>query len=140
MAASHTEGKIYDALIAHLQQFALPAGMEIAYPGTNFPGLNSSGQPKPKPAAGYIRVDFRVNTPINPHISGAALVRMGFFMATVCWPVAEGIVKPTDLASRIRDHFAFNDAGDDRRIIDHEGLRILIGIDPAPRVGDADQE
>lgn len=126
---AHVEAKIVSGLMAHFSGLSLPAGVGVAYPNVNF---TPSGSP-------YVRLSLAKNTPTNPHISGALTIYRGIFMAVVCWPINQGIVAASELAGAIRDHFAFNDALNNRRVISHDGIEISIGLEDAPRVAGDDQ-
>lgn len=128
--ATSVEAKAYEALKAHLESFG--AGLEIAWPGVNYP------QPTAAKPAKYLRVTFAPNTPTNPFIEGDGTIRMGLFLILICWPVGEGIVKPTDLAGALRDWFAFD--GGNRRVLVGDGVAVRIGVEQAPSVGGAEQD
>lgn len=137
--AVHVEAKIVDGLIRHFGSLTLPAGVEVAYPNVAFqpPADTAGGKKVPKP---YIRLSVERNTPIELRIAtGDEPIRRGFLLAVVCWPTGEGEIALSELAGTIRDHFAFNDARTDRRVISHEGIDILIGIDSPPSVNGPEQ-
>ena len=119
--AGNIEAKIINGLMEHFRGVPL-GGAEVAYPNVDF---SPSGAP-------YVRLSVVKNSVSSPHISDAGAVRMGLLMASVCWPVGKGIVSASELAGAIRDHFALN--GEDRRVIEHDGIEIHIGVDEAPSV------
>lgn len=118
--AKSVETKILDGLTSHFDGLVLPTGVRVARPNVSF-------VPDGKP---YVRISIHKNTPQGMFITGnREPVRMGFMLATVCWPAGAGLNLATDLAAQIRDHFAFDDAHSGRRIINYEGIKIYIGLD-----------
>ena len=96
--AETTEGAIAEALIAHFSTMALPAGVRVAYPGISF---------TPDPGTPHVELFVIPNTPIQRMIAfGKEPERLGIFQASVFWPEGQGIVKATDLAAKIGQHFA----------------------------------
>lgn len=96
--ATHIEAKIIEALVGHYDTLSLT---EItggtAYPGASF---------KPTRAP-FVRLQVFKNDPIQNQISfGRDPIRQGLFQASVFWTEGKGIVKPTEVAGKIADHFA----------------------------------
>ncbi len=98
MAATTIDGKIIDGLLGHFGGFALPVGVGVAYPGMSF--SPNAGEP-------YVELSVLNNAPIQRMIAfGKEPERLGIFQASVFWPEGQGIVKATDLAAQIGQHFA----------------------------------
>lgn len=134
--AIHIESKIVAGLLNHFNGVTLPSGATVAYPNVDFtaPTVTVGGKVVPVP---YVRLVVRKNVPAQPFIRGKREpIRMGLFMATVCWPSGHGISQASELAGKIRDHYAFNDSHSDRRVIDYDGIRIFIGVDQEVQVND----
>lgn len=110
------EAKIINGLITWFNGITLPAGVEVAPPNVNY---------EPTVGTPYVRLMVRKNTPQTSHIGGGKEpIRRGFFLANVNWPVAQGIVKPSELAGTIRNRFAF------ATVIPHDGITIRIVEEP----------
>lgn len=119
------EAKIIDGLIDRFNNSVmLPAGTLVAYPNKTF---TPDGNP-------YVRLTIAKNTPV-PHKIGAGKEpeRMGIFLATVCWPLGQGLGAASDLANAIRDAF--------KRTTwwDYSGIRIRIVDEPAVQ-GDVEDD
>ncbi|MEY9719762.1 hypothetical protein ABIA22_002252 [Sinorhizobium fredii] len=99
--AATVDGKITAGLLEHFKTFTLPSGMthgaNVAEPGINY---------TPVAGVAYVSLEVHHNTPTPVGISMEDdPIRRGFLRANVCWPNGKGIVKATDLASQIADHF-----------------------------------
>jgi hypothetical protein len=122
MTALSIEAKINEAFLSAFAALSLPAGTQIVYPNVSF--IPDGTHP-------YIRLSVVKNTPTTSHIGGGKEpIRMGMFLAVVCWPVGGGIIAPTEVAATIRDAFKFN-----TRVI-HSGVTICVIDEPTVR-GDA---
>lgn len=126
--AISVEAKIVNGLMSHFQGFALPADVAVAYPDVDF---TPNGRK-------HVRLSVAPNTPLAPHISGSLTIHRGILLAVICWPPGGGIVEALELAGSIREHFAFNDAKDDRRVISHDGIEIRIGVEFPPRIASSE--
>lgn len=119
--ASSIEGKITAGLLEHFALLALPAGTKVAQPGINF--TPESGKP-------FISLEVHHNTPVDVDIAMETdPIRRGFMRANVFWPSGQGVIKATDLAALIAEHF-----GRGLRIT-FEGVTIWI-IDSPELAGD----
>lgn len=115
--ATSIEAKIIDALLAEFATVPLPAGAKVANPGVTF---------TPDGTNPYIRLSIAKNTPVNTSLSGGREpIRMGLFLAVVCWPIGQGIVKPSELAGTIRDAFKFNTK------VNRDGIVLRVSGEPA---------
>ena len=95
--ASSVEGKITAGLLEHFGLLALPAGVTIAEPGINF---------TPQSEKPFVSLEVHHNTPIDVDIAMETdPIRRGFMRANVFWPSGKGVIKATDLAASIADHF-----------------------------------
>lgn len=122
MTATSIEAKINEAFLSTFAAITLPAGTQIAYP--NIPFTPDGTNP-------YIRLSVVKNTPQVSHLGGGKEpIRMGMFLAVVCWPVGGGIIQPAEVAATIRAAFAYNTK------ISHSGIVVRITDEPAVR-GDA---
>jgi len=114
--ATSIEAKIVNALLAEFATVTLPAGVKVAQPNVTF---------TPDGTNPYVRLSIAKNTP-KGFISGdREPIRMGFLLAVVCWPVGQGIVKPSELAGTIRDVFKFNTK------VNREGIELRVSDEPA---------
>lgn len=119
--ASSIEGKITAGLLEHFGLLALPTGTKVAQPGINF--APESGKP-------FVSLEVHHNTPVDVDIAMEAdPIRRGFMRANVFWPSGAGVIKATDLAASIAEHF-----GRGLRIA-FEGVTIWI-IDSPELAGD----
>lgn len=121
------EAKIENGFVEFFGTIPL-SGIAVAYDGVPF---SPTGEP-------YVKLTVQNNTPINSFIGSASAIQRGIFLALVRWPVGQGVVKAKELAGKIRDAFAADDAGADRRIINHDGIQIRIGIEEPPGVRGAE--
>lgn len=113
--ATSIEAKIVSALEAEFGALTLPAGVKVAYPGVTF---------TPDGTNPYIRLSIAKNTPKGFIRGGREPIRMGLFLAVVCWPIGQGIVKPSELAGTIRDAFKFNTK------VNREGIVLRVSGEP----------
>lgn len=120
--ATSVEAKIVDGLCSHFSGLipSLPTGMTVAYPNIDFT----------PPAAGYVRLSIGNNGAMFPTIrANREPIRMGIFMATVCWSLGGGLIAASELAGTIFDHYAFNDDKSGRRVISCDGITIRTMLD-----------
>lgn len=95
--ASSIEGKITAGLLEHFGLLALPTGTKVAQPGINF--APESGKP-------FVSLEVHHNTPVDVDIAMEAdPIRQGFMRANVFWSSGAGVIKATDLAASIAEHF-----------------------------------
>jgi len=108
------EGKIVDGLITQFGTVTLPSGCGVDYPNMTF---------TPDSTHPYVRLVVAKNQPVSGRLSGGhEPIRMGILLATVCWPIGQGIGAASDLANSIRNAFAFGTkwtySGIEFRIVD----------------------
>lgn len=108
------EAKVADGLIRRFGEVTLPSGCTVAYPNVAF---------TPDGTHPYVKLTVAKNQPISARISGGhEPIRQGIFLATVCWPINQGLGAASDLANAIRDKFAFGsrwtEAGVEIRVVD----------------------
>lgn len=123
--AVHIDAKITEALLDHFVALNLPSSVTggVEYPNVKFERKN-------KP---YVRISIFKNEDQNICIGlDERPVKRGIFQASVFWPAYRGIIKPTEVAGIIKDHFDL-------------GVRIItpdftIRIDEAPSIGSHIQE
>ena len=98
--ATSIESQVVDGLIDRFRTVTLPAGVGVAYPNKAF---------TPDGTHPYIKLTVAKNQPITSHIGGGKEpIRMGIFLAVVCWPNNSGIGAASDVAQSIRNAFAYN--------------------------------
>ncbi|MFE1598186.1 phage tail terminator-like protein [Methylobacterium sp. ID0610] len=119
MAATSPEARILDALLTALTGLALDPPLPLALPGIGYSPVTG----KPYLAASYL--------PNTSRLDGLAFdgdrTHIGLFVVTVVWSAGGGLVKPLDVAARVRRAFA---AG--TRL---EGDPVTVCIDESPEVG-----
>lgn len=95
--ATTVEGKIADALLAHIGTLTLSPALPVAYPNVPFS----------PPSGTYLEAAFLPNTNTNLFIGNSDPTQhQGLLQVTVIYKPANGIVKPNDIAGAIVAHFA----------------------------------
>ncbi|WP_166648499.1 DUF4128 domain-containing protein [Phyllobacterium brassicacearum] len=96
MAATTIEGRIPEALLAHMAALVLSPALPVAYPDIAFT----------PPAGPYLRVYFIPNGTERLFIgNGEPNLHQGILQVTVVFPAGKGAVKPNDVAGAIANHF-----------------------------------
>ena len=112
MAVS-VETKVVEGLISHFEGLGLT--LPIAYPNVDFI----------QDGTAFVRLSIEKNDSTTWHMGGGRQpIRMGLFMAMVCWPVGQGIIAASELAGQIRDRFAYN------TVINYDDITIRITEEP----------
>lgn len=97
--ATSIEAKVVDGLISRFNELTLPSGTGVSYPNVTF---------VPDGTHPYVKLTVAKNQPISARLSGGhEPIRMGIFLAVVCWPTNSGLGAASDVAQSIRDKFAF---------------------------------
>ena len=97
MAATTIEGRIPEALLAHMAALVLTPSLPVAYPDIAF---------TPPANAPYIRVYFIPNGTERLFIgNGEENLHQGILQVTVVFPAGQGAIKPNDVAGAIANHF-----------------------------------
>ena len=116
--ATGTNGKILEALYAHLKTLVFTPALEIALPDIDFP---KGGGDKPD---NYLEILFLPNQTRQVTYGDDAQQYRGIFQVTVLWKSGQGAIKALDTAGEIIKHFKdevlFSDAEDVRIVIDRE--------------------
>lgn len=99
MAATGTEARILDALLATLVGLTFDPAMDVALPG-GIAYTSQTGRP-------YLVASFHPNTTrLDGLPFDSDVTHVGLLVVTGVWPAGQGYVKPLNVAAQVRQAFA----------------------------------